>query len=636
MRRLSFLVLLSLPLVSLCQVQSVSDTIRMKEIVVSAGLLSEVADAFKQVRIDTLSVNEMRHGSISDIITESGYIYIKSYGPGGIATPSFRGTGASHTQLSWNGISVNSPMLGQADLSLIPGGFIDEIKIYTGLASLAITSGGLGGTIDFVNGPDWKSNELLETGIAAASFGRFSTYGRLFLGGDRFRSVTRAFFQSGDNDFKYIDNVNGPSPEYKYRLNAEYSKKGLMQEFYLRNDKSVSSARIWLQEAERNLPASILMPQVIPSENQTDIFLRTIINHRRFYRKSNIDLTVALFSDRLDYVNQQASVNSKNHSITLNSKAAFEKEFTKNTHLEILLTNEYSRVNSVNYSDIKSRSVSGLSAAARKSFGENIGMVLLVRQMIMSGRILLPDISAGADIRIIRNREAFLRINVARNSKVPSLNDLFWNPGGNPDLKDEYCSSLEVETVYDGRLSSTVSFETGVSLYSNFIRDMIQWLPGEFNYWTPQNLNSVNTYGFEADLKVNYREGRLKTMLAGHYSFTRAEEAGTDRTKAGGEQLIYVPVSQFNTNARIEWSSIYLVWLSAFTGKRFTSVDNSDYLPAYLLNNINCGFRFNAAKTSFDLSIRVENIFNTIYQTIAYQPMPMRSYNLCFTFNLRK
>ena len=129
------------------QMSYLSDTITIKEIIVNAGLLSEISDAYTQFNIDTNVLTEKRHGSISDIMAGRGYLYIKSYGPGGIATPAFRGTGASHTQLSWNGLNINSPMLGQADLSLIPGGFIDDINIYSGLASLAISGGGLGGTI---------------------------------------------------------------------------------------------------------------------------------------------------------------------------------------------------------------------------------------------------------------------------------------------------------------------------------------------------------------------------------------------------------------------------------------------------------------------------------------------------------
>ncbi len=53
-----------------------------------------------------------------------------------MATASFRGTAPSHTQVSWNGISISSPMLGMVDFSLIPVYIIDDLTLKHGAASL--------------------------------------------------------------------------------------------------------------------------------------------------------------------------------------------------------------------------------------------------------------------------------------------------------------------------------------------------------------------------------------------------------------------------------------------------------------------------------------------------------------------
>ena len=67
--------------------------------------------------------------TVAELLSENSVIYIKSYGSGGLSTASFRGTGAGHTQLTWNDININNPMVGQFDLSLVPAGFIDDINI---------------------------------------------------------------------------------------------------------------------------------------------------------------------------------------------------------------------------------------------------------------------------------------------------------------------------------------------------------------------------------------------------------------------------------------------------------------------------------------------------------------------------
>ena len=59
-------------------------------------------------------------------------------------------------RLTWNGININHPMLGQSDLSLIPAGLIDDIQIYYGGASMPLNSGGIGGIINLETKPVWK------------------------------------------------------------------------------------------------------------------------------------------------------------------------------------------------------------------------------------------------------------------------------------------------------------------------------------------------------------------------------------------------------------------------------------------------------------------------------------------------
>ena len=80
---------------------------------------------------------------------------------GDLASPSFRGTGASQTVIDWNGININSPTLGQADLSLIPVGLIDDIHIYYGGASLLLNNGGIGGAINLETRPVWKKETAI-------------------------------------------------------------------------------------------------------------------------------------------------------------------------------------------------------------------------------------------------------------------------------------------------------------------------------------------------------------------------------------------------------------------------------------------------------------------------------------------
>ena len=113
---------------------------------------------------------------------------------GGTATPSFRGTGAGHTQIVWNGININHPMLGQSDLSLIPAGLIDDIQIYYGGASMPLNSGGIGGIINLETRPVWKKETMISLNPGIGSFGQYTGLIKVRSGNIKFSDSYKSIF----------------------------------------------------------------------------------------------------------------------------------------------------------------------------------------------------------------------------------------------------------------------------------------------------------------------------------------------------------------------------------------------------------------------------------------------------------
>ena len=62
----------------------------------------------KESHIDTTVLYEKGTLSLSDLLSENTPVFIKNHGRGALASASFRGTAASHTQVNWNGIKINS------------------------------------------------------------------------------------------------------------------------------------------------------------------------------------------------------------------------------------------------------------------------------------------------------------------------------------------------------------------------------------------------------------------------------------------------------------------------------------------------------------------------------------------------
>lgn len=612
-----------------------SDTLTISEIMVRSSSKPSVLNGFLDQTIDSTVLKDYRLYDISSVISENTTLSIKDYGPGAISTISFRGMGASHTQLLWNDISINSPMLGEADLSLVPAGFIDEIRILGGAASMITGSGGLGGTVNCLTSPDWKNETNLLLNGGAGSFGTYSGMLSLRTGTDRFQSVTRGYILSSENNFKYMNDAGSSGPVMERRTNDAASKYDLMQEFYFRGEKSVTSAAVWYSSSDRQLPSNMLVAEPPGSEKQNDESLRTVISHDRNIGNVSIETSVAWFSDKLLYVNIPASVNSNNRSNTLFARATAETPAGKKNLVKVVLNNEQELVNSVNYSDSKSRNISTVSISDRTVLGKNLGFSVLVRDIADNGKILIPDFSTGVDLKIAQKKDAFIRLNFSRNSKVPTMNDLYWNPGGNPGLKNEYSYSGELSFDMKNRLTERIELNPELTLYRSDIMDMIEWIPGESAIWSPLNISKVAASGAEAGLGIGVRSNRTSLRLKLQYSlnFTHSLD-GNGNT--GSSQLIYVPENRLNLSLGIDYGNLYATFLTDITGKRYTESDDSKYLPAYILNNIITGFRIKPGVNSFIFCLKAENIFNVRYQAIAYYPLPGRSFMFSVTYQFIK
>ena len=400
-----------------------NDTISIGEVIISSKKENFESTGYKKSSIDTTFLKYSTHNSLADLLTQYSGIFIKSYGMGGTATPSFRGTGAGHTGLTWNGINISHPMLGQSDLSLIPAGLIDEIQIYYGGASMPLNSGGIGGIINLETSPVWKKETLISFNPGIGSFGQYTGLVKVRSGNAKFQTITKAFFQSSENDFPYLNTSISKEPVWQKRTNSQVSQKGFIQEFYLRQAKSMVSARVWYENSDRNLPSSMLNQQPNLKETQSDESLRSMVNYDHYGRVNKYSFTGAWMMNRLNYTNSLASIDSRNISETLVLKTSMQRHIDEYTNLKVTLNEEVNYVKSNNYEENTTRNTVSLTASAERNTSGRIGALLLLREILDTRNFLIPDFSAGLQYRIIDERDYFLKANISRNSKIPSMNE---------------------------------------------------------------------------------------------------------------------------------------------------------------------------------------------------------------------
>jgi vitamin B12 transporter len=621
-------ILLTLPLGA--QMSFIHDTISIGEVVINGTKGKDEPAGYKTAAVDSFILDLNPQMSLAEILSQYSPVFIKSYGMGGTASPSFRGTGAGHTRLTWNGISVSNPMLGQSDLSLYPAGLTDEIQIYYGGASMPVSSGGIGGIINLETAPVWRKETSLSLNNVAGSFGQYSGLLRARAGNSVFQSVTKGYYQSAENDFPYLNTTISNEPVWQKRSNSQVIQRGFMQEFYIKRGKSTSSARVWYGSANRNLPSSMLVQQPGLQETQFDESLRSMLSFDHYGDASKLSLVGACLVNRLNYTNSLAAVDSRNLTRTIVMKTEYGHDIGKSFRIRSTVTEELNYITTNNYEGNVRRNNLSVDVYSEKGFGERISSSFLVREILDASKFLIPDFTAGLQYRLLNSRDWFLKANVSRNSRIPSLNDLYWLPGGNTDLRNEYAFMYEITAEVQQDLSVPIAMKLNISAFMNNIRDMIQWLPGDYSYWTAQNIKSVNTSGIESSGSLNYRLGRLNLGFNANYSYTRATtvSSGTHEDASVGRQLVYIPVHQANCFLLAGYGRFYSSWNMLLNSRRYLNVENTSYLPGYILNNLLAGVRFRPKKFTLDFSLHIDNIFDISYQTIAYYPLPGRSFSL--------
>ncbi len=612
------------------QLSNLYDTIKIKEVVISRNENNSYPVGYKINTVDSLTLKFYSHNSIAEILSEYSGIPVKSYGMGGSAMPNFRGTGSSHTQIRWNGININNPMLGQADISILPVGMVDDIQVYYGGASMEVNSGGIGGSINLETKPSWKKETVLTINPGIESFGRYSGLVKVKSGNLKFQTVTKAFIQHYENSFRYLNAESSSLPVWEKRENSQIRQQGFIQELYYRNSNQTASARVWYQSADRNLPGSMLTQNVNTPEKQSDESFRTMLNYNIKSGTADYLISAAYMISRLNYTNRLVSIDSRNNSETFVFNTGMEKKAGEHTTLKFNINDELTIIKTNNYAENAKRNMVSFTGIIERTFASRVNTSLLIREILSDNKLLIPDLSAGAQLRFSEDKGHFLKANFSRNSKIPTMNDMYWVPGGNSELKNEYAFIYELTYELKQKISSPLNLNFDMTFFHNNIKDMIQWYPGKYSYWTAENIKNVKTTGIESSVMMSYSVNNIFSSLKANYSYTKAYSVGSteNANSSSGKQLIYVPQNQANVLFNIKYKKTYTSWIANMVGIRYITPDNSKYLPGYFLNSALIGVKLKLKNHSLDTTFNIDNIFNVSYQTIAYYPLPGRAYSL--------
>lgn len=618
----------------------------------------------QETRLDSLILKENIALSIADVLTFSSPIFVKQYGRATLSTVSFRGTGPSHTQVTWNGMRINNPMLGMTDFSMIPSYFIDDASLLHGTSSVNETGGGLGGLVRLSTAPADIRGFGLQYIQGIGMFRTFDEFLRLEWGDEHWQVSTRAVYQSSANDFKYRNrdkkeniyddemNIVGSYYPTERNKSGAFDDVHVLQEVYYdtrRGDRFGLNA--WYINSNRELP--LLTTDYADDKQfenrQREHTLRSVLSwdHYRsdwkFAAKAGYIHTWMAYDYRKDPGSgiMNSITRSRNKVDTFYGQA--DGEYTPNgnwfftagisAHQHLVESIDKDIILQQGGKDIvgydKGRIELSASVSAKWRPTERLGLSAVLREE-MYGTKWATVPAFFADCQLSKRGNIVAKASVSRNHRFPTLNDLYFLPGGNPDLRSESGFSYEAGLSFAVGKENVYSLSGSASWYDQHIDDWILWLSTPKGFFSPRNIKQVHAYGVEMQANLAVIPARdWKLTMNGTFSWSPSINEGEPISPADqsvGKQLPYEPEFSATVTGRLTWRSWGLLYQFCYYSERYTMSSNditlSGRLTPYLMNNLSLDKAFALKWADLTLKGTVNNLFNEEYLSVTARPMP--------------
>lgn len=616
-----YLSFLSFLILSFCVQAQIDTTIVLEEIEVKSAQIRQQSVGSNSENWNIADLQSAGSSNVAELLSAQSGVFIKNYGLGSLSTSSVRGGSAGHTLVLWNGLPLQSPMLGLLDLSLLPINASEEVTLQRGGKSAAWGSGAIGGLISLNNKANFSNEFSLNTSLEIGSFGHRQQQFQYGLGNKKFQSRTKIFTQQARNDFSYFVAENLPE---RKQINARLFQQNFMQDLYWKlNATQQISVHLWQQNSDRQIPPTNVQNSSVA--RQDDRSFRGVIDWKLIGQSAILQAKGGYVKENLDYFDAVQLLESRSEFEILFGEFTTQFAFKNNTIFNIGLTHFYTMATSAGYQNAPSERKTAVFVSYQLEW-EKWKVQASLREELVNGKFipLTPDL--GANFQLLPRLQ--VKGKVSRNYRLPTLNDRFWKPGGNQNLLPESGWSEEITVMTNVVKSKKMQVDFALTAFNRTIENWIWWSKKEGqNYWSAQNLAAVWSRGLEARFTISYQINDWKMSVKSGYDFVRStNKIAIENPQIGaGSQLFYTPIHSIFANGKVEWKTYSLSYQQQFSGA--TEGLNED-LPSYFYANLRLQNNFNKNGINGSIFLNINNLWDTDYFVIERRPMPGRYFQI--------
>ena len=634
------------------------EVIEVPDVVVSA---TKTPISAKQVTsaMEVITGEELEQKKIRTVIDAlrlaQGVFATSSGGPGTLAEEKMRGAFARHTLVLIDGVIVNSPSDGSYNFANLTAENIDRIEILRGAQSMLYGSDAIGGVI----------NIYTKKGVGKPKIGAFMEYGSFAT----FREGGQISGSKGPFDFSAsvsrLDTSSVSAIHYRRgaferdgfhnwqvsaKLGAELPKDGRV-EFNLRwydartsfdgfTGSNAPADILGARTTNRNLILNGTWQQPLTSWWTTKLTLSQA-NERLLSQSGNAGFN--LNTRQLITANPNCfglpdpgtcfSPFSSDLEV-LNRRLEWQNDFQVGKVL--LLTAGYQ----LRREEADSPGFYGATQPTR-TISSNAGFAQA--QINLWDRLFLTAGGRHDDYNTFEGATTYritggyhvketgtrFRGSYATGFKAPTLNDLYFEGFGNPDLKPEKSLSMDLgveQSLFNGRLQLSAGY------FWNRFHNLIQFAFGvppcptsAFLGLCPINVADAKTQGWEFGFKAEILKG-LEVRGQYTYTLTRAFDTAALPFPLGGDKrLPRWPVDQATVGLTYHpIESLRLNIDYRFVGARNNNLSNIPNEKLGVFNIVNLSASYDVTK-NWQAYVRVDNLFNEKYEEVLFFGTPIRS-----------
>lgn len=594
-------------------------------------------------------VQETGSTLVSDALRAmSSALDIRRYGPlGSIAIPSFRGLPAEYTIIYRDGIRLTNEQLGQTDLGQLALRGVSRIELIP--ASTAVLLGGdaIGAAINLVS--QQQDSVLCRLGSGQTYFERGSglpenSYYAEFAGRlDQSLSLSGgASLDRSTGRYPFLDTSIG---QYVTRENSDALLEGahLSARWFPDTSSSLELNSNYFY-ADRGVPSNASVSgrgasnfRARQSDEQDFVTLRgeRIFGEiqtgfeasYQFQENTYTDPTYPLADTALigmTSINLRAALPISDAVRFYSGFDLIHSRLTGNTNALSTSDSIVDRTRVASYVALKASPWTALTTAASVRWEAISGV---------SGPQFLPQVSLT--YQPVTNFTADLAY--SRAFHAPTLNDLYWKGGGNPNLHSELANTGQIQVQWQPQIS-VFDLTLGFTEFYASIQDQILWIPLTSTFYRPININQTQTEGSEITIKGSVSiTPRIRLSAQESYTWMRAMNL-TPGSQDYENELPYSSPTRSLLIVTIEAQRLGSISLLArYRGHEYTTLANDarnnmlQPATAYDLTAMTSEYPLGAI--ALHAAASVQNLTDLQYEEVEGYPLPGRAFKFSLEFS---